>query len=471
MNKLTKLLKNSGLFAISTFGSKILSFLMVPVYSYVLSTAEFGTADIYMTVLNLLVPIVSLSIFDAIFRYAINNTKENSVEYFETGITFSFIASAVFIILGVIFTFVFKQSIVNNVVLIATVIFQVFLSALQQFAKAVNRVSAFSVSAILYTLSYLLGNILFLVVFRFGITGYLVSYMLAGVISVSYLCLAILPQEFKGIRFTFTLKRLKEMLGYCVPLIPNAVLLWIITASNRFFLLHYCGVESNGIYAVANKIPLVLSLFTSVFFQAWQISAIDETKEKNNDFSARIINGLVSMSAIGSSAILLLSKFVVDNFFNEQYATSSEYIPFLLLGVVFQCFASFYGTIYIAYKKTTAVMTTSAVAAIISVIGNVVLMPKYGVQAACFTTMISFFVMWIIRMVHTRKIYHVRVNLPLLIVSCLLICIQAVLRITVASELLQILCSFATVAIVLFFNRELFSQLFKKRKGEANENN
>ena len=341
MNKLTKLLKNSGLFAISTFGSKILSFLMVPVYSYVLSTAEFGTADIYMTVLNLLVPIVSLSIFDAIFRYAINNTKENSLEYFETGITFSFIASAVFIILGVIFTFVFKQNIVNNVVLIATVIFQVFLSALQQFAKAVNKVSAFSISAILYTLSYLLGNILFLVVFRFGITGYLVSYMLAGVISVSYLCLAILPKEFKGIRFTFTLKRLKEMLGYCVPLIPNAVLLWIITASNRFFLLHYCGVESNGIYAVANKIPLVLSLFTSVFFQAWQISAIDETKEKNNDFSARIINGLVSMSAIGSSAILLLSKFVIDNFFNEQYAAASEYIPFLLLGVVFQCFASF----------------------------------------------------------------------------------------------------------------------------------
>lgn len=471
MNKVTKLLKNSGLFAISTFGSKILTFLMVPVYSYVLSTAEFGTADIYMTVLNLLVPIVSLSIFDAIFRYAINNSKENSIEYFETGITFSFIASAVFIVLGTIITYVLKLDALNSAILIATVIFQVFLSALQQFAKAVNKVSAFSVSAIIYTLSYLLGNILFLVVFKFGITGYLVSYMLAGVISVLYLCFTVLSQEFKGVKFAFKLNKLKEMLGYCVPLIPNAVLLWIITASNRFFLLHYCGVESNGIYAVANKIPLVLSLFTGVFFQAWQISAIDETKEKNNDFSARIINGLVSMSAVGASVILLLSKFVIDTFFNEQYADASKYIPFLLLSVVFQCFASFYGTIYIAYKKTTAVMTTSAIAAIISVLGNVILMPKYGVQAACFTTMISFFVMWLIRMFHTKRIYPVSINVPLLVASCLLVCTQAVLRVSVASEILQLVCSFVTVVTVLFFNKNLILGILKKRKGVANENN
>ena len=177
------------------------------------------------------------------------------------------------------------------------------------------------------------------------------------------------------------------------------------------------------------------------------------------------------MSAVGASVILLLSKFVIDTFFNEQYADASKYIPFLLLSVVFQCFASFYGTIYIAYKKTTAVMTTSAIAAIISVLGNVILMPKYGVQAACFTTMISFFVMWLIRMFHTKRIYPVSINVPLLVASCLLVCTQAVLRVSVASEILQLVCSFVTVVTVLFFNKNLILGILKKRKGVANENN
>ena len=74
---------------------------------------------------------------------------------------------------------------------------------------------------------------------------------------------------------------MKEMLVYCIPMIPNSIMWWITDASDKYMIAFFVGVSSNGIYALAKKIPSVLSMLHSVFFQAWQLSAVEESEAKD----------------------------------------------------------------------------------------------------------------------------------------------------------------------------------------------
>lgn len=426
MNKYKKLIKNTGVYAISNFGSKILTFLILPLYSFVLSPSEYGVVDIYLTTLNLLLPIVSLSIFDAVFRYVIDASNDNiKLQYFETGITFSLISSVVLAGIMVAIPYFVNTSKANIGLFCLIVITQLFISCMQQFARAIDKVSIFAISSSTYTLSYLVCNVIFLVFLKSGVNGYLCSYVIAGVVTLAYLIVTLIPHiKALGV-FQLSLKHLKVMLTYCVPLIPNAVLLWIMNAINRWFIIYFCGADSNGLYAFAAKIPTILSLVTSIFFQAWQISAIDELKEKDSSFSKQVYETLSIACYFGVTFLLAFSRPIMQLVTDEAYWEAAAYIPLLLLSVVFQTFSSFYGTIYIAYKKTWNVLITSAVGATVSIVGNLVLIPIYGIQGACFTTMISYLCMWFIRVVDTKKLYFIKTNTLYVSLSVVLMLLQA----------------------------------------------
>lgn len=468
MKKYTKLLKNTGLFAISSFGSKILTFLILPLYSFVLTTSEFGVVDIYLTTLNLLLPVISLSVFDAVFRFVIDaETHEKKLQYFQTGITFSVLCTAISVaILSIVLIFAKDQKI-NIFLFWMLLIIQMFVSCFQQFVRAIDKVAIYTVSSVLYTITYLLCNVILLVIFKLGVSGYLVSYVVAAFITCVYLAISAIPHIRILGKFKLSLKYLKVMLRYCTPLVPNAVLLWIMNAIDRWFILYFCGTDSNGLYAFACKIPTILSMITTVFFQAWQLSAIDETKEKDNSMSNKVYSAMIIACYVVSTLTLVLSQPILKMVTEQSYWKAAEYIPFLLLGVVFQTYASFYGTIYIAYKRTGAVLVTSAVGAIVNILGNAILIPYYGVQAACFITMISYLIVWLIRVYDTKKIFRIDANKLFVTISSLILLLQINLFFVFGFSIYNLLFVILMPIIIIVFERDtvtlLVNRIFKKR--------
>ena len=462
MSKYTKLIKNTRLFAISSFGSKILTFLILPLYSFVLTTTEFGIVDIYLTSLNLLLPVVSLSIFDAVFRFVIDaETSKKKLEFFQTGITFSLLCTFISSLVTLTVSLILKDQLVNIWLFWVLLIFQMFISCLQQFVRAIDSVKIYSVSSVLYTFSYLICNIILLVLLKYGVTGYLLSYVFAGIITSSYLIIASQSKIKQLGKFRLSLRHLKSMLRYCIPLTPNAILRWVMNTINRWFILYHCGMSSNGLYAFASKIPTMLSMLTGIFFQAWQLSAIDETKEKDRSFSNQVYSAITIVCFIVTTLILVFTRPMLEMFTEQSYWTAAEYIPFLLLGVVFQIYASFYGTIYIAYKKTWAILVTSAVGAVISIIGNALFVPLYGVQAACITTMISYFFVWVIRVVDTRRICIIEINKPFVVSSTLLMILQAVTFFIFDLFIVNLFFVVAMTAITFFMELHTFSAIYR----------
>lgn len=159
------------------------------------------------------------------------------------------------------------------------------------------------------------------------------------------------------------------MLKYSIPLIPNSIMWWLINASSRFFISYFLGITTNGLFAVASKIPALVTIMSQIFSQAWQLSAIEEFDNKNNDkFYSSVFKHLSSVMYLGSLLLIIVLKPLFYYLFSVDFFEAWKVVPFLLVGAVFSAFSGFIGATYVASKQTSGVFKTSVVGGGISII-------------------------------------------------------------------------------------------------------
>lgn len=459
MNTYNKLIGNSIIFAIGNLGSKLISIILVPLYTFYLSTSEYGVIDIVTTTTSMLLPVISLSIYDAVLRFIMDKTEqEDSV--FTTALLITILGTVVSILVYFVLNFF---NVLSGLLSYTTIILilQAFQSLLAQFTRAIGKIKIYSLNGIIMTIVTGAMNVILLMYFNMGIKGYLLSLIVANVVSIGHIALFTRIGDY--IDFDkLNKKMIKRMLTYCIPLIPNTFMWWIMSASDRYFILFFVGASANGIYAVANKIPSLLSILNSVFFQAWQLSAIEEYDSNDKSkFYSDVFEYFAMVMFLGTSGVLMILKYLMKSVVSPEFYSSWEFVPFLLLGVVFSSFSGFLGTNYIAAKQTKGVFRTSIVGGIINIVLNLIFIPIIGTNGAGLATMISFFIIWIFRIYDTKRFIDMKLNIKGIIMNMLIISMQIgilFMKLRISTEFLFELSLFI---ILLFFNRRLFTSVKK----------
>lgn len=462
--KYKKLIGNSLVFAIGNFGSKIISVILVPIYTYYLTTEEYGVVDIVVTTTTMLLPILSLSIYQAALRFAMDSQEEKA-DVLSNCLIVTIIGSILaFTFYPALKYFNVLEGILEYMYIILIV--QSFEALFAQFTRALGKVKIFAVNGIIKTFITGTSNILLIVYFKYGISGYLLSMIIANSTAIIYLFLT--TKIYKYIKFTSINKPLiKRMLSYSLPLIPNSFMWWLVNASNRYFIGFFAGVSVNGLFAVASKIPTLLTIFTSIFSQAWQLSAIDEyNSETKSKFYSEIFNYYRLILLLGSSAILVVLKPLIQHFIAEGYYMSWTFVPFLLLGVVFSSFSGFLGTNYIAAKETSGVFRTSLLGGIASLLLNFLLVPTIGGIGAAVSTMLSFLIMWLARVVDTKKYIEMTINKRAICFSLIIISTQIAVLFQNINNVLEIGLQLILFTILLISEKKLFIDILKIIKKE-----
>ncbi|MFL2128262.1 lipopolysaccharide biosynthesis protein [Ruoffia sp. FAM 26255] len=459
MNSYKKLLNNSFVFAIGSLGSKIINIILVPIYTYYLSAQEYGSVDILITTVSMLLPIVSFSMYDAVLRFAMNKNSNKTIIFSN-----ALFITTIGLILSLSFWPFFKYFglEINHLPYFYLILFgQVFERLLAHYARGIGKVKVFALNGVILTFSTGILNIIFLVFLKLGIEGYLLSMVFAYTITISYLIYNIKPSNIIKIK-VINSTTIKKLLKYSVPLIPNALMWWIINASSRYFILFYVGLSANGLFAVASRIPTFINLISQVFSQAWQLSAIEEYENQgNSDFYSKIFQNFISLMFISSSVIILIIKPLLYYVFAVEYYESWKVVPFLLLGVVFSSFSSFLGAIFIATKETKEVFKTSIYGGIVSLLLNYILIPIFGLIGAGIASMSSFFVMFLLRYVIVNKYIFIKIELKFLINYLILLSLQIIVLFINFSLLLEFVIQIIIVLYLIYYNRKLFLNLFK----------
>lgn len=455
-SKYKKLAGNSLLFAVGNLGSKLISFFMLPLYTLKLSQGDFGISDLIITTVSLLLPIVSLSVFDSVLRFSIEPNSDKKT-IFTNSMFISLLGS---MILLLCIPVVYLLNIEYGIYIVLILINQLFQMLFSQYAKAIEKIRMFAVNGIIISFLTASLNLLFLVVFNFGIQGYLLSILLANVLSNMWFWAKLkLYQEIDFSRIDK--KEMKRLLIYSVPLIPNSIAWWITNTISRYFILYFIGTTANGIFAVANKIPSLLSVLNTIFFQAWQLSAIEEFGSKDSSkFYSKIFSLYSQFLFLGTSVILFILKPMMNIIVSSKFQSSWEFVPFLLLTVVYSSFAGFLGNYYAAAKKTTGVFTTTVVAAFINILGNLIFIPLFGLMGAGISSSFSFLCLWIIRQRDTKKFVETRINFTNIVMNHVLIFFQMIILFTVTGKLMLII-EFLSVLGSLFVNKNVVFGLLK----------
>ena len=277
-NKYKFLISNTGLFFISTFSSKFLVFLLMPIYTAVLSPDQFNAADLVTQTANLLIPLVSFGIPNSIIRFGLD--KNYSKRGVFTIATLTYLLG--FTVMLAFYPVIVKLDFVAYYVryLYLYLICSCLRTLVQQFVRAKTYTRLYAADGIMATVNTLFYVYLFLIKFEMGVEGYILATIAADFVSFVFLSVV------SGCWKNFSLKKAdprlaKEMMTYCLPLIPTGVFWWVTNVSDRYLVTAMVSASVGGIYAISYKIPSIVNLFSTVFTEAWQISAVKEGQEKN----------------------------------------------------------------------------------------------------------------------------------------------------------------------------------------------
>ena len=409
-SKYGALSKNTLLFTINSFGSKLITFLLVPLYTNILSTNDYGTADLMTSTAQLLIPLLTFNIQDAVLRFSLDKTKDPK-KIISVGCMINSIAMC---LLGVVLFLLSYFGIIAFgkeylFFLLFSFAFGGIQNSLQMYMKAVDNVKVLVYSGLASTLFSCVSNLLLLLVFRIGILGYLISNLIGHFVAI--FIMFFFGKIYRDVRFTTDTKLIKEMFIYSAPLAINSVAWWINTASDKYIITFFCGAAINGIYSVAYKIPTILSTFQTIFYNAWSVSAITEfDKDDKDGFIGNIYSLYMCVSTVGCSVILIFNKLLAGMLYANDFYEAWRCVPFLLLGVAFNGIALFEGCLFTAVKKTKDVSRTTLVGALVNTIANFALIPFFSSIGAAFATMIGYFTVWLVRTITLQKIVRMKVN-------------------------------------------------------------
>lgn len=424
MGKSKKLILNTLIFGIGNLGSKLILFTLVPIYTFYLSTSQYGYTDLITTIISLVIPTISLSIYEAVLRFVLDREKNNYLEVFNTGLVILISSSLIVLISGFIINYFLKVD--YTIVITLLIVFQMLNVFLTQYIKGLQKNIVFAINGLLLALLTVIFSVIMFNILSDNVFAYFISQLLAYIISLIFLI--IFGKLINDTNFRlFNLTLLKKMIIFSLPLIPNQLMWWVMNVSDRYFIMYFLGLSSNGLYAVATKIPTLLSIVSSVFMQAWQISAIEEKNsiDKNNFYSS-VFNNLSAILLLIISLVFCILKSVVTLFLDVEYDSVWRYVPFLMLSLLLSNYAMFYGMNYLANLKTTGIFKTSIYGAVVNFILNIILIPIFGINGASIATLFSFFVVWIVRMRETRDFVKILVDWKSLLISIVVLLVQII---------------------------------------------
>jgi len=421
-NRYNKLMGNTLIFAIGSFSSKLIVFLMMRYYTEMLAPEQYSVADRITATANLLMPFVMLSVNEAVIRFGMDRTLKKS-DVFTTGLKTVLAGFAVFAFVAPVMRLVDMLS--PYVVLIAVyVLFGMLKSVTAQFVRAIGLVRLFVLDGFVSTATTIGFNILFLSAFRWGVQGYVLATVASNILSVAGLFVFARLHRFVDWRSKNRALR-REMLRYSIPLIPTTMFWWITNVSDRYVVTYFWGEGPNGLYSAASKLPNLLTIVSAIFYQAWQLSAVSQ---KDDDdavaFYSEVYESYATFLFLAASGLLMLLRPIMSVYVAKNYYAAWQYSPFLILGEVFSSLVTFLGTFYMVEKKNATVPLAICTGAVLNVALNLWLVPKYGPFAAAFTTFVSYLAAFAVRALDVRRVVPVRMRIVQCAGNVLLLAVQ-----------------------------------------------
>lgn len=395
MNREKELAKNTMILTIGKFATQFISFLLLPLYTGILSTEEYGTVDIINTLVMLFLPIVSLQIEQGAFRLLIDAREEDRQEIITNVIVTIFCCELCF--LGILVPVALHVDGEYFGFFGAIVIATAGFTLLLQIARGLKKNKEYSLASFIMALFTIVFNIFFLIIIKLRISGMLLGTLLGNIVGCVYLLVQLRIQDF--INFKFLKKKIiLNLLKYSVPLIPSSISWWIFNSSDRVLVTVMLGSSMNGILSASHKFSSAFIMIYNIFVLTWTESICVHINDTDiQEYFNKIFSVAISMFSSIAVIIVAAMPFIYDLLINCRYESGYGLVPIQFVGSMLNVSLGLMGAVYIAKKDTKSVARTAVQSAIINVLVHLWLIDFLGLYASAISTIVALVIMVLIR--------------------------------------------------------------------------
>lgn len=403
--KYSMLVSNTILFAVSNFGSKLVSLFIQPYLTYALESPDvMGVTKLMQAVTNLLIPVVSLGVSYAVIRFGLDKNQDKA-SVFMNGLATILLGFGLMVLCWPAVRLI-PNAAGYLVLLYLCVLASCLRTLCTQFIRARMRNRLVAADGVMTTASLLLFYLLFLSVLNMGATGYLLALFCSDLCSAVFVFVAGGCGKFFDLR-KFDRPLWGEMLRYCVPMIPAAISFWIINASDQFYVQAMCdgvGGRSSeawvGLLGVGYFLPQLITFVGQFFYEAWQLSAVTEEEERETFFN-RVFRAFASVLFCCAAGIIWLCQPLM-NLFRADYFEAWQFVPFLVLASMCTCLNNFLNSVYVVYKRSSSSLVTMLAGAALNLVLNYLFILWFGPVGVTSASFLSLLLVFVLRAYSTR---------------------------------------------------------------------
>ncbi len=417
IDKIKSLGADTAVYGVSTIVGRFLNFLLVPFYTNVLATSQYGvvaTVYSYIAFMNI---VYMYGMESAYFKYASTKEIGEDKEIFSTPFISVLITSLLFS--GLIF---FNDARLAPLVEVPlhyadTIKYSALMLLLDSVAvipfavlRLERKVKTFASIKVINIVINVAANVILLLKYHMGVEGIFISGVIASAASVVLL----LPTITGKLQFHFRTDLYKALLRFGLPYVPAGLAAMMVQVIDRPILLALTNESTVGIYQANYRLGIFMMLMVSMFDYAWRPFFLTHAKEPNaKEMYSRIMTYFV---LFGSIVVLLVSLYVDDIvkirvfhrfIINPAYWSGLGIVPIVLIAYLFNgMYVNFMAGIYIE-KKTSHLPYITGIGAAVNVVANFLMIPKYGMFGAAWATLFAYAAMALALYIVSHKFYPV----------------------------------------------------------------
>ena len=400
------LLGNTLVFALGGLAVKAVSLVLMPLYTTALTAGEYGTAELLNSAIEIVLPLLSLGVVEALYRFSIDDDVPKD-ELFAGSLVVlggGALCTGVLCALGSVL-WDMEHAGSFFVLFCSVCVFK----ATTQLARGLGHVRRFVAYGLINALAMVVSTYLLLVRARMGVGGYLWSFTIGYL--VGGLAAFLGSAEYRLlVPFRVDRALLRRMLVYSLPLVPNLLSWWLVSVSGRYVVLWGSGLAAAGLFAAASKMPSLINIVASVFQQAWQYSTAREIDSPDRGaFFGSVLRGYSLATLSTAGLVIALNRPISRVMLQAEFAEGWRYVPLLMLVASFGVISIFFESFYQALKNSGVLMVSTMMGAVVNVILGVALVPFMGPWGAGLAGAVAYMLVLVVRARDLRR----RINLPI----------------------------------------------------------
>lgn len=413
-------LKSIFSYFIGNMSSKLLSVLLIPIYAYFVSVEDLGDYDYFIALLNIIVPIAYLNVWDAELKYLIGYEKLKERKYFISNAFFIMLCGQLTLAIIVAILFLFNLVSAQHIT-ISYVYFSGFgwLFYFQYLCRGFKDNKLYVKSSLLSTFLHIILIIILVIGFKLGFIGLVISDVCTNIIIILLFSNKIHFVKFLDVKYV-NKKLVFEIIKFSFPLTVNIISVWMTSGISKIIVTRFVSSFANGIYSFGNRFAVIITTIGTVvnmalLEEAYSYKSIEEFRDNTKSLISRMAKIYISIILILIPSIKILFDVALKS---TDYYLSIELVPAFMILSFISIISGIIGNAFTVTGKTNRLFICSLTGAVVNILVGLLLIRHLSYYGVLIAQLLGNITIILMKAAFAYKEAKLRVRWNILFIGC-----------------------------------------------------